>query len=190
MRLSNLLTAIDEEVQRAQALALDDTTDSFKRVEDTNVYATNRALKRIVLWVREARVLEVRGENLTTLYQVARLPEKEGGHVVLTVHFGTYDTVGSYLYSVAVASPRGFDIGAPGARTSDLALTILSHHLHVAASNLTEFEALLAKANPAARRAWKAHARLTAKLADGSADHATVSNSDLSALLDSFVGGY
>jgi hypothetical protein len=137
-------------------------------------------------------LIEVRGPRLVTFYEAIRsTPRNQRGHVVLGVKFGG----GARDFSHALPSlnclwMRGFDLGCVGSGTSELALAILSHHLHVAASNRTDFEALLAKANPAARRAWHAHAKLAARLAEGSTDSASFSNTDLDALLESVPSGY
>ena len=191
MRLSDLLTAIDAEIQRAEAFARDDAARTWERVSQTQVAKTSLILSRLTLWIREAMFIEIRGPRLVTLYEATRTPRNQRGHVVLGVKFGGGPLDFSHaLPSLNCLWMRGFDLGCAGSGTSELALAILSHHLHVAASDRTEFEALLAKANPAARRAWHAHAKLAAKLADGSADSAIFSNTDLDALLDSVRTGY
>jgi len=189
MRLANLMAAIYSETERARELVLDDTTDLCKRLEESNIRTTSEILSRLLLWTREAMILGVHGNSLTTLYQARRLSVREGGHVVLNVLFGECDTTPTVLPRLAYFWSCGFELGVSGPGTSELALAILSHHLHVAASTRAEFEALLAKANPAARRAWQAHAKLAAKFADGSTSSITVSNADLTTLLDSFNGG-
>lgn len=190
MRLSNLLTAIHAETERARELAIDDTTDLGKRLDESNIRATSEILNRLVNWTREALLLDVHGNSLVTLYQARRLPAHAGGHVVANVLFGVGDPTPIALPRLGHFWSCGFELGVSGPGTSELALAILSHHLHVGASTRAEFEALMAMANPAARRAWRAHIKLAERLADGSANRAVLSNDDLTELLDSFIAGY